>query len=274
MLYKNSLGLIAICCILFCCGKKKKEEEPAPIVTETPDGNGGSIKPVAKGLATIHLHTFVSEDELVGYEDNVFLGERRISMSLGLVFLSGLELVNMDGTIFKMSDTVILKNQDNMSYEISNVPVGKYKSLRFKIGLDSASRLKSPLSSLGGVLNNPEMWFESSPKPQSYVFAHFKGMMDTAAVPKSSNVRVPYEFKIGTDSNYVQVQLPVRIPGTEFNITEKTKEVFHMYMDLDILLKDVNFHDTNGLSVLTKEDNNSASARKLAKNIAKMFRYE
>jgi hypothetical protein len=262
--------IVALVVAISC---KKKEESPHP-TTLTPSPSTPTTRVAKYGKAVLHLHTFVGDEELEAYVDDVALGDRRISMSLGYVYLSDFELVDMNGFITPLPDTVILKVQDNISYNLNKIPVGRYKSIRFKVGLDSVASHKPVNSAFGGILNKPDMWFESIADPNKFVFAHFKGKIDTATTPDASNERADYHYKIGTKAHFIQVVMPIRAAGTEFNIGETGSEYFHIYMDLLKLFEGISLNNPSNLQVTSVVDNSTSIANKLATNISNMFRYE
>lgn len=256
-------------CIAFAACKKKSSDEPQPTPVENQN-------PIKYGLVQIHLHTWVGEtrdNELQDTNEVVTAGERRVSLSIGKIFLSDFELVKMDGSIYSLVDTVIMWDYPSSTYEIGMAPIGKYKSIRFKVGFDSKT-IKKPLESVfGGVLNKPEMWFESGANVDKYIFAHFKGKIDTATVPSEDNIRVGYEFKLGTKSRLTQVLLKNLQPNSEFNLPI-SGDIFHMYVNMERLFEGIDLRDINSLNIRTIEDNSTSAADKIAANISRMFDYE
>lgn len=242
---------LAICLAFFSCKKKKDAPEPETKTNqvETPKKDT-TIAAQKYGKGVIHLHTFDGETELDTYTDYFYVdgSEKRISMKDTKVNIFDFELVDIQGNVVKMSDTSFIKTPETISYNIYKAPVGKYKALRFKVGTKTASS--------GSFL------------------AYFKGKLDTAATPDESNDRVDYEYRITSASNYVQVTLPDRRLGSEFNIAEVGFEYLHLYMDLNLLFSDIDLRNPENLKVVTVEDNAKPIATKLAANITNMFRYE
>ena len=262
-------------CVVFVACKKKTSDEPAP--TPIENQNPTNQNPITYGLVQIHLHTWVGTEythSLESADEEIATGfERKISLGTGRFFLSDFELVNMDGSIYSLADTVIMWDYPKSDYEIGMAPIGKYKSIRFKVGFDSET-IKKPLETVfNGVLNKPAMWFESAANADKYVFAHLKGKIDTAAIPDESNTRVGYEFKIGTKSRLTQITLSDLKPGSEFNLP-MTFDVFHLYVNMERLFDGVNLQDINSLNLKTIEANSATAAEKITGNISRMFNYE
>jgi len=264
MTIRYLISVVSLCIAFAACKKKGSDEpQPTPIVIVPKDTTKPSVDTIKYGKAVMHLHTFVGDEELEGFDDVVTVSgsERRISMSIGSVYMSHFELVDMNNTIIKMCDTTLVKTPEEISYYISKIPIGRYKALRFKVAFDTTSKANKLISKEEG-------------EPNSIHIAYFKGKLDTASVPDENNTRVGYEYALTSRTKEIQVVLPVRGAGTEFNILEKGSEYFHLYMDLNVLFSGLKLNDPKSLRVLTPEENNSEVADKVADNISKMFRYE
>jgi hypothetical protein len=258
MKFRYLVSFVALCCIVVACKKKGSDEpQPTPIVIVP---NGTSIK---YGRAVMHLHTFIGDEELDGYNDVVSVpsSERRISMSIGNVYMSHFELVDMNNQIVKMCDTTLIKTPEVISYNISKIPAGKYKALRFKVEFDSTK-------------SGNQLIDKSNLNPGSQYYAHFAGSLDSATTPDFSNTKVKYEYYIQPNAKSIQVALPNRKSGAEFNISESGVEYFHIYMDLNILFAGLKLNDPKSLKVVTVEENVSSIADQIVDNISNMFRYE
>jgi hypothetical protein len=241
--------------LAFSC-VKPKAEEPVPAPIPNPITNISTQK---YGNGVIHLHTFVGEEEIIQYDDDGYIGERRISMNLANVVLSQFELIDMQDKLVKMSDTLVVKTPEIISFYISKIPVGKYKTIRFKVGIDSTA--KTP-----GV----KPYSTSAP----FLF-HIEGKLDTATVPNLENsVRVPYSYKLKGIQKFIEIKLPLRKPGTEFQIIEGRYEYFHIYMDLAVLFSGLNLNDMNNLTLDENFETDNLLVNRLKLNIANMFVYE
>ena len=83
-----------------------------------------------------------------------------------------------------------------------------------------------------------------------------------------------FEYILTSRTKYIQVILNDGESGSEFNILEKGKEVFHLYIDMNELFSGINLSYPNNLKVVTAEENQSARAERMAINITRMFNYE
>src|SRR4051812_43788138 len=125
MSFFRSTCLMGMCVVAFSCSKKSTDE-PSP-----------EPSPVTKyGKITVHLHYAMEGEMIQEYGDNQVpqYAERKLTLDLAQVYLSKFELVKMDGSSVALLDTTLLKMIAPESYAITKVPVGKYKSIRFRVG--------------------------------------------------------------------------------------------------------------------------------------------
>ncbi len=257
MKINNFAVLGMVFAMAFSC-VKPKDDDPVPTPLPTPIPTPET--PIQKyGKGVIHLHTFVGEEEIIQFDDEGYAGERGISMNMANIVLCQFELVDMQDNLVKMPDTLFVKTPETLSYYIPKIPVGKYKTIRFKVGIDSTA--KTPIVKPYSV-SNPFLF-------------KIEGKLDTARVPDlENNVRVPYSYKLNGIQKYIEVKLPVRTPGTEFQIVEGRYEYFHIYMDLAVLLSGLNLKDPNNLTVDENYDTDNALVNRLKLNVSNMFVYE
>ncbi len=219
---------------------------------------------------SLHLHTFIGENE-VELHNTVYrtVDDRKISLSAAQLYLSNIRLVKFDGSIHEIKDTILLINIDDQVYKLGNVPVGNYKSIKFDVGLPSGINAQIPSGS--GNLNNSDMWFTGSAQANNYVFMHAAGKIDTTAAKDAADAdMVPFLYKIGTNSNLVQVSMP----DQNVSVQPGTMAYVHMKADYAELFNGLDLTDENNLSIETTADNASSLAIDIADNIAAMFKYE
>jgi len=181
------------------------------------------------------------------------------------LYISEIELIKLDGSSYPVSGKVILKKKETEEYEIGEVPIGNYKTIRFKVGLNPTVNASTPLAS-DTVLNQPSMWFNTSAQPDGYAFLHFKGAIDTSASANGTSLS-NFDFKIGTNSHYHTVTLP----DQQFSVSTSGGLV-HFVADYSKLFTIV---DLKGLLFVTdKADNSSSLAATVGDNIMDMFGYE
>jgi len=223
--------------------------------------------PVAKGTFLFHLHNYIDLEEIDLYGINYQTTEGR-SMSLDFtgMYISEIQLLKEDGSLYNIPGKILLKNFKDQTYEVAEVPVGKYKSVYFKVGLPAAINALNPKDS--SFLNQPEMWWNSAAQSNGYIFMHVKGKIDTSA--DLSHPPVPFGYKIGTNANFVAVKMPER----EFTVKEDTYFYGHIIVDYSKLFTGLALNKASNLSVQSIADNSNAVAQQIVRNIPSMFIYE
>lgn len=225
---------------------------------------------VPTGTFMFHLHTYIDNDEVDLYDITyTTLEGRRISLNMAQLYVSDIQLVKLDESLVNISGKKILKIFEHETDLVGEVPVGNYKSIRFKVGLDAATNALSPTTpSDSAILNKPEMWFGKTAQPDGYVFMNIQGKIDTSA--NFDKPLVPFAYKIGTNVHYKQVEMGVK----NFTV-EEGKAIFgHVIIDYNRLFNGVQLNQLSNLSVTTASANSSAIATKIANNIPSLFLYE
>ncbi|MCC6601469.1 MAG: hypothetical protein IT223_12475 [Crocinitomicaceae bacterium] len=250
-----TVGLIIIAGIFSC---KKGDQE----LTETQQS--------PKGTLMFHLHSYLDMNEVDLYNIVYTTSSGRdISLSLAQMYISDIQLVKADGSTYSVSGKNVLKVFESETFEVGEVPVGNYKSVRFKVGLNPATNAVNPESSPDvAILNRPEMWFGTNAQPDGYVFLNVQGSIDTTAL--MTGTPVPFVYKIGTNANYVQVTLP----DNNFSIMEDQVQFVHLLADYYKLFEGIQLDQINHLFVESPADNSSVTALTIAANIPKIFRYD
>jgi hypothetical protein len=223
--------------------------------------------PVPKGTFLFHLHNYIDlqEIDLYGIEYQTSEG-RSIVLDYTEMYISEIQLLKEDGSLYSIPGKILLKNFRDQTYEVAEVPVGKYKSVHFKVGLPAAVNALAPKDS--AILDQPAMWWNSSAQANGYLFMNVQGKIDTSA--DLSHSPVPFVYKIGTNANYVAVKMPER----EFTIKEDTYFYGHIIVDYSQLFKGLALNKASNLSVQTIAENANATAQQIVCNIPSMFIYE
>lgn len=223
--------------------------------------------PVAKGTFLFHLHNYIDlqEIDLYGIEYQTAEG-RSIVLDYTEMYISEIQLLKEDGSLYTVPGKILLKNFKDQTYEVGKVPVGKYKSVQFKVGLPATVNALALKDS--AILNQPAMWWNSSAQANGYVFMNVQGKIDTSA--DLSHAPVPFVYKIGTNVNFAVVKMPER----EFTIKEDNSFYGHIIVDYSQLFKGFALNKTSNLSVQTIADNATATAQQIVRNIPSMFIYE
>jgi hypothetical protein len=229
---------------------------------------------VVNGTLLLHLHTNVDTAEVDLYGSVLTMtGGRRISVDSAQLYISHIQLVKSDNSIYDVPNTIILQVQNQETYTVGDVPAGNYKSIKFYVGLDPATNQKVPSGS--DILNSPGMWFGSTAQPAGYVFINFKGTIDTtsAGTGALSDMR-PFNYKIGTNANYVQVTMP----DQAYTVVPGQSQIIHIITDYNKLFTSIPLPLSIGnRTVITPADNSNSNKPiidQIKTNISSMFKYE
>lgn len=266
---KHFLNITIILAMLLftACDKKQPAPDPAtpaPEQTNTPE----------TGTFFFHLHTYIEDNEVDAY--NIVytnLDGRKVALSMAQLYISNIQLVKKDGTVYDIpNNKKILKVLDVDQINVADVPVGEYKSIRFKVGLDANTNQLNPSASPDSVLlKTASMWFGAAPQPDGYVFLNVQGKIDTTYDASATVAQMqPFVFKIGTNANYKQVSMPDK----NFTVVKDQAVFGHIIIDYYKLFAGVALNHASNLSVTTASANNVSPATTIANNIPLMFRYE
>ena len=250
---KNLLPILSLFILVACTNEAVEPEEPT-----------------IKGTFLLHLHAYVGLQEVDLYGINYETPEgRSMSLDFSQLYISDVQLVKSDGSVYAIKNKSFLKNLKVHTYEIGQVPIGTYKSIRFKVGLPPNTNALNPTTpSDSAILNQPSMWWGNTAQPGGYVFLNVQGKIDTSL--NMNKAPVPFTYKIGTNAHYVQVQLGEK----EFTIEEDAYVYGHLIVDYSKLFTGITLNQAASLSVKTAAENNAALGQKIAKNIPAMFTYE
>lgn len=234
-------------------------------------GNPGNTNPTGKLM--FHLHTYIDNNEVDDY-GIVYTADdgRKVSLDLAQLYISDIRLIKLDGSSVSVPGRNILKLREVEIYTIGDVPVGNYKSISFKVGLDAATNATTPTTSPdSAILNRPEMWFGNTVKPDGYIFMNLQGKIDTTADASGTTAQmVPFAYKIGTNDHYIQINMPDK----NYTVLQNQVEFVHVLIDYYKLFNGMNLGNNSNLSVLTATANASAPGPVLVANIPLMFKYE
>ncbi|MFN0049777.1 MAG: MbnP family protein [Cytophagales bacterium] len=250
-LYQLMLGIFVFY-TLNCCKDKDN--------TATPIAPTGSLE--------FHIHTNVGNSEVEEYGVEYYANNRKMIIVKSQMYISGIELVKLDGNIVNAPNQSFLIENANDEYKIVNLPVGNYRSIRFYVGLDEITNQKKAGIS-DTLINRADMWFGNSAEPNKYVFLNFQGSIDTTDA-KNGSTLVNFDFKIGTISNRKQVFMP----DLNFTIAANQIAVLHMAADYNRLFDGINLTNNGNLILNTTSDNSSDLAAKLVSNISLVLDYE
>ena len=244
--------ILFFCSVIFIsCHKKSKDDLDA----DTPQPTG---------TVMFHLHTYIQDNEVDLYNIPYSTHEgRSISLSLAQLYISNVEIVRLDGSVYSFPANKILKVLDTDTYMIGEAPVGNYKTLRFKVGLAPGDNLPNSTNPADSV-----MWLSKSKLDDGYCFLNVQGKIDTSEA--MTGILVPFVYRIGTNVNYKQVVLPDK----NFTVVKGEIQYAHLMADYNMLFRGIKINDNANLFIRTAADNVSILAQKIVNNIPYMFIYE
>lgn len=239
---------------------KHSDSSPTPVTT------------VDSGKFYLHLHTNADTNEVEDYGTVYTTSEgRKISVSVAEQYLSNIELVKSDGSIYSITGKIILQSRGTEQYYVATVPVGNYKSVRFHVGLDSAANKLA--STADTALNHPEMWFGASAQPNGYIYLNLQGSIDTTTNATGTVAQMqPFMYMTGTNARYTQVTMPDH--ATAFTVTKDVAAFAHITVDYYKLFTGVQLNNSMNLMIMSTSANSGSLAASIAGNIPSMFSYE
>lgn len=230
-------------------------------------GNNNNVTPTTPmGKLYFHLHTNVDTNEVGSYGVTYTTSAgKKISVDMAEIYLSHIQLVKPDGSVYEVPNTILLKRLEQEEYFVANVPLGTYKSVKFSVGLDSVTNAKPATADT--VLNHQEMQFGGG---NGHIFVNFQGNVDTSA--RGGGGMAPFMYMIGTNSHYQQITMPDHNPVYTVDTTQAT--YVHIIIDYSKLLDGVQLNNSMNLMVMTPSANRTIVGEQVSNNIQNMFRYE
>ena len=234
-----------------------KKDTPAPTPTPAP------------GTIAFHLHTNVDTAEVDTYGSTYALSSgRKITVNIAQLYLSGIQLVKLDGSTVDVPGVIVFKKQQNEVYTIGSVASGNYQTVKFNIGLDAPINAATPAAS-DSTLNQPSMWFGATAQPLGFTFVNFQGTIDTTTAG-TGTLLYPYSYKIGTAANVGRVTMPVQ----NYTISPGQVTFVHMIIDYNKLFNGIQLNVNSNLTMNTNAANATPLGIQISHNIPAMFRYE
>lgn len=247
--YILSSLFILCCCTFFSSCKKKAKDENG----DTP-----------MGKVSMHLHSYIEDEEIDLYNIPYSTHDgRAISLKLAQFYISDIELVKLDGSVYSIPNSTVLKKLGVDTYIIGEAPVGNYTSVRFKVGLPANSNQVDFSKTADSV-----MWFSNTKADDGYIFLNVQGAIDTSEA--YTGTRTPFIYKIGSNVNYKQINMPRK----DFTIVASEVYYIHLIADFNRLFNGIKISDNSNLYVRTVSDNSSPLAQKILNNIPSLFIYE
>lgn len=254
-----SIVLLPAMLLLFtACGKHRDDTTVTPAVDSS--------------TLYIHLHTNLDTNEVEDY-NTVYEMEsgRKVSAGIAQLYLSHLQLIKTDGSVYDIPGVIVFKVQETEPYLLGKVPVGDYKSIRFHVGLDDATN--GLAATANTPLNHSEMWFGAAAQPGGYIYVNFQGKIDTTTNGDGTEAQMqPFMYMLGTSAAYKEVTMPDHTPV--FNFTKDNTQYVHIVIDYAKLFTGVQLNNAANLMIMNAGANATNLGTAVNSNIPSMFSYE
>lgn len=247
--------------LLSSCKKDEKTiETPTPAPTPVPTTEYGNLK--------IQFTNYVNDQVLVlGSSFQNPAGESFTPTKFNY-YISNVVLTKADNSVLVVNDVYrIVKQDDDTSRVITlrNIPTGNYKSLKFMLGVDSASNNSGAHS--GGLdfdYASDMFWGWS----QGYIFLKLEGSAPTSTL---TNDKIEYHIGGYGGVNKTQKIYELNFGGAEALVTTSTTPLVSFKTDVNELFK-----TPVSLSFSTKPQQTStgAGAKMIADNYADMISFD
>lgn len=211
---------------------------------------------------TLHLHQMVGDQELTIDQEYTVNGTK-ISFSLFQYYLSGFQIMDMDGTGYGIDDVYLLGKTDKMHYPVGTIRGGHAHMLRFNVGIDAATNAQSEADFAAWDADHPLA--AQTPSMHwnwnlGYIFFKVEGKVDSNG---DGVLNQNFIFHVGTDNMLRETTVMVH------KDIASADEAIHLKVDLAKVVENIDFSiDTNWD---THTGNNPELAKKLADNLAGAF---
>lgn len=242
--------------VLFSSCSKDKDNDPVP-----DPGN-----PVAPKLT-------IEFDHLAGnkkfYFDSTYTTANgdQITPTLFKYYISNIRLVGVNNAEYAVPESYFLVNHDiddSKMINLSNLPEGKFKSIRFILGVDSARNMSGAQT---GALDpvNGMFWTWNT----GYIFLKLEGT--SPSVPSATN---EFSFHVGgfkvPNVNFKEIELD--FDGDELTLVKNGNPELHIVADVLEIFTNPNNVNLSSFGPLVHMPNSNATI--LSQNYANMFRYD
>jgi len=195
-----------------------------PVVLFTSCRKNDDVQPVTTqetaGKMTLSFKAVIGTADFALNKDFILNG-KNLNFTQLRYWVSNVVLINTKGVEFSVPNAYYLIEQNNASttnseftypankredVELSGIPAGNYKSIRFSIGVDekynnNLSLQAGELSQLNGMTNVSWMW------STSYIFSSVKGKLTDGTTAKDLKI----ETGLNTNFKTVSLNLPAEL---------------------------------------------------------------
>ena len=224
---------------LFSCKKETQKIDDTGLLIPT-------------GKLWMHLHSYIDQHDVNTYgKEHTNLEGRKFILDFGQYFLTDFQLVKLNGEVYSIDTTIVLKTLEQESYLLGDIPVGNYKEFRFKLGLNNFFNNLNPGDLNSGELQDTAMWFNSDAFDGDYIYFHAKGQIDTSV--NLTGKMASFNYRVGTEANLCSIQLP----ENNFAVYDGLISYIHLKGDFTKLFNGIKLSEETNLKVINRTDNQS-----------------
>ncbi len=244
--YFTSILLISAFFLLFACAEK----EPAA----TPQPRGGEMK--------VHINHTINGN-IAERDQFLYMTEAGDSFQVTLLqyYLSNFEFHSPETGWKKMNkyQLIRLNEAGTHDFTIKDLPFGAYDSVRFYVGLDSATN--HDIDKEADLDPGNEMvWTWNT----GYIFYMFEGKFIN-----NSTMIVPFAYHIGLDAYLMKYELPIQSVKTLS--TSTTQANLELQLEIDQIFRSPNLIELNNVAPVSHTFDEPALTTLLKDNLLDAF---
>jgi hypothetical protein len=246
---------LSVIAIAVSCKKEPKDPEPTPAPAPTV------------GNLTLEFDPFVGSSSIIfNSHDYVNANSDTFNVTMFKHYVSNIVLTKSDNSEYVVPNSYFIvdyKTSGANLVNLSNIPVGNYKAVKFLLGVDS---LRNVSGAQEGALaaSNGMFWNWNT----GYIFMKMEGYS-----PQSTNTGKMLAFHIGgfSGSNNALKTISIGFGNETANVNGTNTPRVHMKSDL---LKMFEGQHSISFSAMNKIMMPGTNAKKIADNYANMFTFE
>lgn len=180
------------------------------------------------------------DDPLIMYKSYDFHSGMNINFTMLNFYLTDFTLIKENGEEEVIHDLefvdISASHEDNASanvgyvFDVENIPIGKYKGIRFNIGVPPELNSMTPADfASNNPLSKTSHYWESW---QSYIFNKIEGNLDTLG---TGDLNTGFAIHSGSDELFRILQI-----NYNFELKEDQQQAFNFHLDHQALLKEDN----------------------------------
>jgi len=171
MILLRCFSILLLCFFLSACGKKDPEIKEEPVVP---------------GTVTFNFKAKVNDKDLAPETKYINASQDTFTVSKLTYYISNVKLIRMDGTVYNepQSYHLIQHIENKTTFNLTEVPVGDYKTIAFLIGIDSVTNVSGART--GALdLSNDMYW-----QWEGYLFLKMDGTFNSNERPETGDYAI------------------------------------------------------------------------------------